>query len=459
MSRQTSCLVLGLIILVSGSGCVEMVKKCCCSNSARELPPPPPPIPLQSISRGHMEAVFHELPQLLQHDQLPTSAPDQAKAYLALSPKDCQCLAVRCCGVANLMDRERQAVADQANAKCLCLMKKPNVGGAFKQEQLEDAALEARSQQAGGALELYYRLAEAEAACDLLQATIVELDSGVEKAKELKERSLIADEKFEKLLRQRTKVLTDRADLLSNIERLNLELGKLLCIKTCPGELHLWPMVELDSTCCEVNIDSAVKIAVTTRGELKALRAVRRELTLLTLPAARETMKSIQGLLGSADPKAKNPELQILAEMICKEGPYSIELADRRDQLTMRIGEREAAIAADVMIEARQIKRRCETAALAKQRAENLERTVRDVEDRYEKRFVQPNEVTEVRLEWYLARLEVVKEVAARERAKAKLRQHQGVMPIECLEQEPVVETPPETAGCSNGMCTKGGTQ
>jgi hypothetical protein len=400
-----------------------------------------------------MEMVFQGLPALLKEDALPGSAPDVAKVYYALTPRDCQCLAVRCCGVANLMDRERQTVAEQADTKCLCLFPKKTQGAAFKQEMLEDAALEARSQQAGAALELYYRLAEAEAGYDLLEATLAEVDDAVARARELRKSQLLIDEEWEKLLRQRTKVLTDRTELVMNIERLNVELGKLICIRACPGEAHFWPLVDLDSTCPEINVDGAVEVALASRGELKALRAVNRDLSLLTLPAARETMRSIHGLLASADPKAKVPELQVLAEMCCQEGPYSTELKGRRDQMAMRIAERQEAVASDVRAEARQVYRRCQTATLAMERIASLARMVREVEDRYNKsKLATLADVTKARLEWLQGRADVVKEIAARERAKAKLKQHQGVLPLECLDPEPVTEP---AAGCCTKQCGK----
>src|SRR5206468_8987425 len=137
-----------------------------------------------------------------------------------------------------------------------------------------------------------------------------------------------------------------------------------------------------------------------------------------------EAMKSINGLLGSADPKYKAPQLQILAEMLCHEGPYSIELRARRQQMAQRIAERETAIAGDVREEALQVARRCQTAALAKTRADSLGKVARDLEELNKKNLnVTPTEVTKAKLEWIQARGDVVKEVAARERAKAKLKQ------------------------------------
>ncbi len=434
MSRQTGAVLVGLLMLAVSAGCAESNHKCCCQQPA-PLPPPPP---LPTVARGNMESLFRGLPSLLPAESLPGSALDGPTAYYALTPKDCQCMAARCCGVANLMAIERKAIKCQDNSKCMCVKPKKPQGGAFKQEILESAEQEARDQQAGAALELYYRLAEAEAGLDLLQASVDELDSALVTAKELRERNIISESEYQRLGAQRAKTLTDRTELQMNVGRLNVELGKLVCVNICPGEAQFWPLVDLDATCQEVNVEAAVKLALANRGELKILRAIQRDLSLLTLPAAREAMRSINGLLGSADPKYKFPQLQILAETFCHEGPYSIELQARRRQLALRIAEREAAIAGDVREEAMQASRRCQTASLAKARADSLGKVARDLEELHKKQLnVTAADVTKAKLEWIQARGDVVKEVSARERAKAKLKQHEGILPMECPDPEP----------------------
>src|SRR5688572_4881532 len=129
MSRQTGAVLVTVLLLALGTGCTESCKKCCCP-STRPTAPPPPRLP--TVARGNMEMLFHGLPPLVADETLPGSAPDLVTTYLALTPRDCQCLAVRCCGVANLMDRERRAVAEQEQSKCLCLVPKKQMGAALK---------------------------------------------------------------------------------------------------------------------------------------------------------------------------------------------------------------------------------------------------------------------------------------------------------------------------------------
>src|SRR5262245_29505990 len=284
MSRQKSLVLLGVLVLTAGAGCLQSMHQCC---SCCE---PPPELTLPIVQRGNMEALFQGLPALLPDEALPGSAPEVVGTYFALMPKDCQCLAVRCCGVANLLARERSLAGQLAKTKCLVCGQKAQKGAAFLQETIDSGAHDARNQQAGGALELYYRLAEAEAGSDLLQATLRELDEALEKGKDLRAKMLITDEEYARMERQRYKALSDRTELQMNIETLNVELSKLLCVPVCPGQAHLWPLVDLEAGCPEIDCEAAVRVALQTRGELKILRGMLRELDIMTVPGIREGM-------------------------------------------------------------------------------------------------------------------------------------------------------------------------
>src|SRR5262245_41335357 len=294
MRRPWGLVLAGVLVLAAGVGCTHSHQTC--GKGCPAPPPPPPEVALPVVQRANLESVFHGLPALLPDEALPGSAAEAVETYYALTPRDCQCLAVRCCAVANLLDRERQIAAELGKSKCLIGCTKANMGSSFLQETTESAAHEARNLQSGAALELYYRLAEAEAGIDLLQLTLDELDKTLAKSKELREKMLITDEDYEKLVRQRLKSLGDRTELQMNIETLNVELGKLICIRVCPGRAHLWPLVELEAGCPLIDCDAAVRVALQSRGELQILRAVQRDLNLLTLAAARQTLKSVNVL-------------------------------------------------------------------------------------------------------------------------------------------------------------------
>src|SRR5262245_37200781 len=139
--------------------------------------PAPPPLPF--VPRGSAEPDLASLPTTPPPDLEPLAT--AGPRYRQLRPGECQCLAVQFSSLANLLERER---AELVASRPCC--QKPGVARVFalhcdvaanqlRLAVFDNTAQEARNRNAGSALELYFKLAEAEAQADLLDLTRADL--------------------------------------------------------------------------------------------------------------------------------------------------------------------------------------------------------------------------------------------------------------------------------------------
>jgi hypothetical protein len=115
---------------------------------------------LEQTQRGVIAPDVTQVAALTQVDRI-LGYPRPGGQYHALSPADCQCMAVNAAPRANLLDDERRALAAR-ESRGLC----PGEDNSLTYDVLRTAALEDRNRQAGEALNDYYLLAQREAQLD-----------------------------------------------------------------------------------------------------------------------------------------------------------------------------------------------------------------------------------------------------------------------------------------------------
>ena len=435
--RRPSGRCLAELLLVTVVGCVHPSGVC---NGAAPGPDSLPP----AASRGQREGDFEGGPANLPGHLPLAAAGPAAPTYQPLPALACQCRAAWTSNAANLLDREGDAVEQENQAGCLGPGRKVQEQANLKETILHDSALEVRNDAAGAALELYYRLAEAEAKSGVVLASIKEIDDALARTQELKAKGLKPPVEIEVLRRQRFDLLSDQARLQLRIEELNGGLRVLLGPDDCANNVRLWPVCPWHTVADLVDPHAAVAEGMAHRPELLLLRAVSARLDATTLSVVRQLLTSVNGLLGMAQ---KPPTCAALARLAgslgCTSPATEAELEARRAELDQYRQERERQVRDTILADVRALPFQRDLLALAGAQVSAWQDEVRDLEDREARGIASYAEVSKARLEWLRARAKVIEEAAAWERAVVKLKRDQGVLVLECY--------PGTDGGCGGG--------
>ena len=232
MTRSLIILFAALSVCPALAGCLHQAELCC-NRSAQDTPWDV----LPGIERGSIE-VDGELPATA---AISPSASGRF-AYRALTAENCQCLAVRNAGMANLLDAERDGVAEQA-ARSGWLRSHGQSGlSDMKETILVNTAEEIRNRNAAAALELYYRLAEAEAKADLAEQSLQMLRDIADKLQDMKKKGLRLPVDGESLTRQQLDVQGQQVQIQQAIDQLTL-----------PSDTWPSPATSVSGTACAMS--------------------------------------------------------------------------------------------------------------------------------------------------------------------------------------------------------------
>lgn len=441
MGRFPLWLLPGLAVLVAGAGCAHLGK-----GGRGEGPPvaDKPPQELPVVQRVHREALFLGLPV-----PPPSAVPAEPPAvYKALTAQYCRCRAAEVQGVANMLDADADAIAEQeANRLLKCLPGQQKVA-ALKIDVLRATAAEARNLAAGTALAVFFRLVEAETLSDLQLESLAVIDETLARVRDLKDKGLQARGDVEAVERQRHDLLAERLRLQLNIDDLTMELNRFLDleISPCACKGRFWPVFELhfpNGPECA----AAVAEGLAKRPELFMLQRISEEITVQNLPTIRKALQSVSGLAGMSESKPLCPTLAGLLAVVCNVGAVAAELQTRREQVDeYRIG-RERAIAGEITVDARGLVSQAQLVTLSRARARSWQERVEELQAKFPRGLATLAELTDARLQWLRARGDVIKDVTAWERTLVLLQLHQGVLHTHCDEgPAPSVGTEPPHA-------------
>lgn len=351
-----------------------------------------------------------------------------AKPYRPLTDAECQCRAAAEATLANLFANERQSLGGQRGKL---------FGDRLRRLQstiLCYSEAEARNQTAGAALELFYRLAEAEARAELLRESVAALDTALAKSRDLVRQKIMPQVDYEELLRQRLDLQTDAIQLHQGIERLNAELKVLLGVSACDGdEWRIAPVIELPEAIAAVDPAAALAVGVANRPALGLVRILPDVLTMDTLPAARMLLASYNALLGAENP-AKKLKVCAFLDMLAKALCGRTELDKYRNQLQLLALEREQAVMKEIRLAAQAVNLARDRVALAQEVVRIRKDKLADVDAKAAKGIASFKDTTTVRLDWLKARSDLAKASSELLTARAKLREAQGLLGRECCE-------------------------
>ena len=204
-------------------------------------------------------------------------------------------------------------------------------------------ANEARLRTAGAALDLYYRLQEAELLTDVLAQSQAEVDRLVESGKVMSERGFTESADYLKLRQQQIELRADRAKLQNGIDRLNLELKAILALDTTSGRLLPADAIHVDAELLDA--DRAVQIAIAQRPDLQTIRDLANRLDQRSVDAVRQTFAGLVPPLGAVTAASKvfAPGLRLFFPALANG-----DVEGLRKQLRMNLADREREAAKDV---------------------------------------------------------------------------------------------------------------
>jgi outer membrane protein TolC len=360
--------------------------------------------------------------------------------YRALSAEECQCLAVRNAEVANVLQEAGQVQRHNANHPAFASLSERRD---LYETVTDYAAEEVRNRRAGEALEAYYRLAEAEGRADLLREGLTELQSVIDRARDLQQRGVLGPEAAEAAQRRWAK---SRGDLVEADIRIDLLNGQLKAMDNlaCDGapDYRIWPIAPLLVTGENPDPGHCVAEGLARRADLNLLRALQAGLDARTLSVVTQALSTVSTLLGGPAGGCKCLTDLVAHILPClKNG--AIETA--RAQVDELLQARERQAAQEIATAARLVAARRAQAELASLRAELAGRKVKDLEERLNKGENVRTELTTARLDALEDRGDQVHAAADFRVACARLKQAMGLLAVCPLPHSPAAPsgTPP----------------
>jgi hypothetical protein len=343
------------------------------------------------------------------------------RTYWGMTPRNTQCLAAEKSGTAAMMEAEYQALAAQ---NCLTSNSKNT---RMKQTMLQYASVEARNLAAGTALELYYRLAELEAKSDLLRDGMATVEGALAELAKAKKQGLKVPPELAKLENQQLELAADLTRAQLGIQQINGELGRLLAWHELGVSGNIWPADSFDVTASKDDPDAAVALGLSQRAQLGLVRALQGDVDAQTLPTMLLLLRSYNGLLGMGRSET------FISFMTGSVSPGKQREADkRRGQMDEMLHEQEYVVAQEIRLALHTIDAKMKLVALAKEKTTAAQAKLKDLDEKRERGTASALEVSSQQLVLLQTQGELIQEVMAWHTARAKLKQAQGLLALEC---------------------------
>lgn len=339
--------------------------------------------------------------------------------YRALDAETCRRRAASNSVLANLLDGERRAIAAAAcSDPC---------GAALRSDLLALRARDERNRSAGAALELFHRLAEAEAGRDAVRRNLRHVDQALDDIDALRKKGLPVGVDATSLQRQRIELRERGEETARSLVALNLQLARLVDLDA-DAAAAIWPTVDWRAEYRDIDIDEAVARGLAERADLALLRRLDGSPSAAALPAARGTLMQVDPMLGQPNVPAGR-----LARMLGNQDDAA-EAAIRRGQIRLLLADRERAAADEIRQAVTDVDSRYRDVALAKDMLASWNGRLRDVREQRAAGDVGPFVVQSVEGEAMRAEHEIVSAIVALRIADVRLRQAQGRLAEERLD-------------------------
>lgn len=354
--------------------------------------------------------------------RLSSARPDRT-----LGERECLDLAARNSTLGNLLDqkaRECCATGTEPSSVAACAGV-PASPGSIQVEILGVGAIEARNASAGTAMELYYRLAQAQAQHGVVDDGLALIERALNEGKLLEAKGVKAPETFETLRRRTFKLRGEQSELDRGIAQLSAELRQRLDLGPQYEEWLVRPtlIVKVDPTAIEP--DAAIREGLYRRPELILLRRLDQQQSPQTLRTLRTTLASVAPLLAmSCRPEPPSP-LALFHAALGRGG----DEADSAEQASVRALwdvyrlNREQEIVKELRVAANDLRARVDQVVLARDELADWTRQLERLRTEQAKGIANYGERIETELKRLEAQSTLWEKVFAWEIARVKLRQ------------------------------------
>jgi hypothetical protein len=423
MLRRARLPWIDLLLLLSLAGCAHQGGWVC----QRQAPELLPPEVLVAVERTLSEPT---LPTPAVFDAALGRAPVNGSGYRALAEHEGQCLAARASSAANSFDLKRQQLVDQA-ARSHKHSKKAQELVEAQEQILYAAALEARNQEAGTAMEAYYRLAQVELQGSGLLQSFAELEDSIRQTEDLVAQGIRPPVERETLRRQREGLQYEGVQLRARIDQLNVSLRRLLGFDVNCEAFHFWPSIVWCPDYTPIDIDSAVAVGLANRPRVVLLRSLLEQLSAGNQPAVASLLSASSSLMGMG---AKPPACPKLAMLLKTLSPSHKEedLEATCRQLNQTLADNEREVSSEIRHAVIAAEAQLRLAILAREKTLSWQHDVRDLLERNQTGAASFAEISKAKLELLHAQSDYIREIMTWKLSMVAVRQAQGLLVQEC---------------------------
>lgn len=350
----------------------------------------------------------------------------QPAEYRALSPEQCQCLAVKASSEGNSLASERRALTATASPHGLSDDERLKIQVVWASE------LEARNHSAADALTAYYHLAQAEANQPLLARSLEELDEALANVARLRRHGMQLPFDDGELKRQRLAMIDKQLKSTSDIDRLNAQLVQLLGLNTQEVRPRLWPTADLTVVVAPIDIDLAVAVGVAARPELKLLLTMRRSLKAKNVAITRDVVGGAGALIGSQGKFTGLVSLLAVGEFLGQRRANRLELPTRQRQLADYYDRRRREVTAQIQQAVLEVESSLRRTAVAKGTVLAWRAQIDELGEKSRIDEATFLDMTRARLHRLEAESDEIEQVIAWKVAQAKVKEAQGMLVAEC---------------------------
>ncbi|HEX4142515.1 MAG TPA: hypothetical protein VHY91_03115 [Pirellulales bacterium] len=351
--------------------------------------------------------------------------------YMQVSPDECRCRAAGYAKAASLLQMERGLTVQLTSGHCAGKQHLAAV-----QRQLLALRAASRSNEAASqALTAFYELAAAEAACDATDRTLIEVRSMIADHERIKRLTGQSPGDIDALQDREIVVLNQRAEALTTVARLNIQLRNLLAIDAADPR-PVWPQADLRPIPQSPDVEGATALALAQRTELQSLRLILGALDRDTLPVARAALGQQDSALGSA----------IAVRHIRHHELEDREIAVRRQQLAQMLWAAQQSVIDEIHGQVLDVQMRVRDVAAAKHALESRQRDLSRSEAKQAIGAATAFDHAAAQLAVIQAEHELTRRAVDWRIAVVKLHQAQGCLALDCNCEMP----PPKPAEQEN---------
>lgn len=345
----------------------------------------------------------------------------EPRQYCALEEQEAQCLAATNASLANLMVREAAAVAAQPTGGCL----RGGSDTSLTQQLLRLEANDKRNESASGALQVFWRLVEAEGGAANLTRREREIEAMLQEIGQVQQQGLLSPVTRSDLEIQRATLWHQQAEVHGSITKINYQLQDLLGVELIK-DAHFWPVAALDVVTALPDGGAAVNLAMEHRADLAALRLAVSSSSDDSTSAARTLLQLAGGGLGIAPTSPCCLSLLLLAHRSDCEGSI------RSQQLCALLSDQQRTAKHETLQAVALVETRLTQIGVTKRRLELAQARVQSIEAQLKLSSSSPLALRKARLEVLAADQDLLHDVVEWKIALVKLKEAQGLLAEEC---------------------------